>query len=67
MPAKPKTGNVTLKTAAEAKKTAIKKMPSKTTLARKPKAEPAEKVTSAKKTAVKKAPAKSKAAPKSKK
>lgn len=67
VPAKPKTGNVTLKTAAEAKKTAIKKVPSKTTLARKPKAEPAEKVTSAKKTAVKKAPAKSKAAPKSKK
>lgn len=67
VPAKPKTGNVTLKTAAEAKKTAIKKVPSKTTLARKPKAEPAEKVTSAKKTAVKKAPAKSKAAPKAKK
>lgn len=67
VPAKPKTGNVTLKTAAEAKKTAIKKMPSKTTLARKPKTQPTEKVKPAKKTAVKKTSAKSKVVPKAKK
>lgn len=67
VPVRPKAGKVTLKTAAEAKKTAIKKMPSKTSLSGKPKGQPAEKVKPAKKTAVKKAPAKSKSVPKAKK
>ncbi|WP_419213096.1 ATP-grasp domain-containing protein [Maribacter sp. X9] len=63
-PVKPNTGKVSLKTAAEAKKTAIKKAPSKVTTG---KSAPAKKTAPAKKAAVKKAPAKTKAAPKPKK
>jgi glutathione synthase/RimK-type ligase-like ATP-grasp enzyme len=72
-PVKPKAGKVNLKTAAEAKKTVIKKAPSKVSMASKAKAGTVKKGTSAtksapaKKAAVKKAPAKTKAAAKPKK
>ncbi len=78
-PVKPKAGKVNLKTAAEAKKTAIKKALSKTSPASKArggtvnkgtaatKSAQAKKTAPAKKAAVKKAPAKTKAAAKPKK
>lgn len=66
-PVKPKKSNVSLKTVAKAKQTAIKKIPSKLSTAPKSKTEPAKKGIPAKKTAVKKAPPKTKAVPKAKK
>lgn len=72
-PVKPKVGKVNLKTAAEAKKTAVKKAPAITSLTNKAKAvvvkkeAPAKKKVAVKKVAVKKAPAKTKAPTKPKK
>lgn len=66
-PVKPKKSNLSLKTVAKAKQTAIKKIPSKLSTAPKSKTEPAKKGIPAKKTAVKKAPPKTKAVPKAKK
>ena len=72
-PVQPKVGKVNLKTAAEAKKTAVKKAPAITSLSNKAKAvvvkkeAPAKKKVAVKKVAVKKAPAKTKAPTKPKK
>lgn len=72
-PVQPKVGKVNLKTAAEAKKTAVKKAPAITSLTNKAKAvlvkkeAPAKKKVAVKKVAVKKAPAKTKAPTKPKK
>ncbi len=71
-PIKAKTGNVSLKSAAEVKKTAIKKGPAKasstkTKVATTKKAPAVKKTSTAKKVAVKKAPAKAKSAAKPKK
>ena len=72
-PVKPKVGKVNLKTAAEAKKTAVKKAPSKASSVTKAKAGTASKKKSStklapvKKAAIKKAPAKTKAPSKPKK
>ena len=72
-PVQPKVGKVNLKTAAEVKKTAVKKAPAITSLSNKAKAvvvkkeAPAKKKVAVKKVAVKKAPAKTKAPTKPKK
>ena len=72
-PVQPKVGKVNLKTAAEVKKTAVKKAPAITSLTNKAKAvlvkkeAPAKKKVAVKKVAVKKAPAKTKAPTKPKK